>query len=74
MATKRSHRLVYGRNDVQGIAPSVLMGTSSNLQVSRRGIMSHSSSNLGKVASSGLVHPRYNIKITKNSLLTKTKK
>ena len=53
--------------------PSVLIGTSSNLQVSRRDIMSHSSSNLDKVGSSGLVHPSYNIKITKKQFADKSK-
>ena len=49
MATDSSHRVIMGKNVVNTLAPSFLIGSSSYLQVTRTTIISRTNSNLGQI-------------------------
>ena len=49
MATDSSHRVIMGENDVNTLAPSFLIGSSSFLQVIRTVITSRTSSKFGQI-------------------------
>ena len=49
MATNSSHRVIRGENVVSTLAPSVLIGSSSYLQVTRTSIRSRTSSKFGQI-------------------------
>ena len=49
MATDSSHRVIMGINVLTTLAPSVLIGSSSYLQVTRTSITSRTSSKFGQI-------------------------
>ena len=49
MATDSSHRVIMGENVVNTLAPSILIRSSSYLQVTRTTIISRTSLNLGQI-------------------------
>ena len=49
MATGSSHRVIMGENVVTTLAPSILIGSSSYLQVTRTSITSRTSSKFGQI-------------------------
>ena len=49
MATDSSHRVIMGENVVNTLAPSLLIGSSSYLQVTRTYITSRTSSKFGQI-------------------------